>query len=513
MRFTQVKYQLYYRIRKQIGFEPRLNKKLSLDFENLPSLKLQPSLPALPSFLQKNNFRFLNLEHQFENEIDWNFADHGKLWTYNLNYFEFLSQPDLKQEEGLRLIRDFIKNEEKLKDGLEPFPISLRAIFWIKFLVQNEIRDAEIDQSLFRQLDLLTKKIEYHLLGNHLIENGFALIFGAYYFSSKTFLAKAKEILIPELEEQILSDGAHFELSPMYHQLMLYRVLDCINLMGSNPLIFSDDLLTRFREKAELMLGWLAAMTFSDGTTPALNDSALDIAPSSQNLLNYGNKLKLKPKNVELNACGYRKHRSKTYELLVDVGAIGPDYIPGHAHSDTFNFVLHHDGKPLIVDTGTSTYEKNALRTQERSTSAHNTVKVGEAEQTDVWGGFRVGRRARITEFSESESSIKATHDGYAPLGIYHERNFHFHENQIEIKDELTKQATAKAYLHFHPTVEIEQHDTSLSGKFGTIEFENAETIALEEYAFSNSFNQTKTAIVAVITFKAKLNTKIQLNK
>lgn len=37
---------------------------------------------------------------------------------------------------------------------------------------------------------------------------------------------------------------------------------------------------------------------------------------------------------------------------------IGPDYIPGHAHADTFNYELRIDGVPFIVDTGISTYNK-----------------------------------------------------------------------------------------------------------------------------------------------------------
>ena len=64
--------------------------------------------------------------------------------------------------------------------------------------------------------------IEYHILGNHLLENGFSLFFGAYYFQDEKFYVKAKKILTDELDEQILEDGAHFELSSMYHQIMLF---------------------------------------------------------------------------------------------------------------------------------------------------------------------------------------------------------------------------------------------------------------------------------------------------
>ncbi len=53
-----------------------------------------------------------------------------------------------------------------------------------------------------------------------------------------------------------------------------------------------------------------------------------------------------------------------------------PSYQPGHAHADTFNFVLNIHNEPLIVDTGISTYEANETRLKERGTAAHNTVTV-----------------------------------------------------------------------------------------------------------------------------------------
>ncbi|MCS2404764.1 heparinase II/III-family protein [Bacteroides salyersiae] len=44
------------------------------------------------------------------------------------------------------------------------------------------------------------------------------------------------------------------------------------------------------------------------------------------------------------------------------------DYQPGHAHADTFTFELHINNRPVIIDTGTSTYEVNEARFYERST-------------------------------------------------------------------------------------------------------------------------------------------------
>ena len=84
----------------------------------------------------------------------------------------------------------------------------------------------------------LSKNLEYHLLGNHLLENGFALWFAAHFFDNAYYFKLSKRIIIKQLDEQILKDGGHFELSPMYHQLMLYRVLDCIKLANLNPCDF-----------------------------------------------------------------------------------------------------------------------------------------------------------------------------------------------------------------------------------------------------------------------------------
>ena len=106
---------------------------------------------------------------------------------------------------------------------------------------------------------------------------------------------KAKEILEKELNEQILDDGAHFELSPMYHQLMLFRVLDCINLVQNNSWK-NKELLNFLEEKASVMLGWLKSISYENGEIPLLNDSANCIAPISNELFKYANNLKLRIK-------------------------------------------------------------------------------------------------------------------------------------------------------------------------------------------------------------------------
>lgn len=407
----QIYFRLFYfarnRYRKKIGFA----YPISFDFQT-KKLFLDESISTQQIFRKNNEFEFLNLSKKFDDTIDWNFFEYGKLWTYNISYFDFLNQNEISKEQSLELIYDFIENDDILKDALEPFPISLRGINWVKFLSNNSIEDKKIDDILYKHYQILMDNLEYHLLGNHLLENGFSLLFGAYYFEDESMYQKAKEILESELEEQILDDGAHFELTPMYHQIMFFRLLDCINLVKNND-FKNQELLNFLVSVACKMLSWLKNITFKNGEIPLLNDSAFGIAPSSSELFDYASRLDIKNMDLKFSESGYRKVEKDSYECVVDIGNIGPDYIPGHAHSDTFNFVVNFEDKPFIVDTGLSTYESNHRRTVERSTYSHNTVEVNKKDQSEVWGGFRVANRAKIINIEEKENKIKASHNGY----------------------------------------------------------------------------------------------------
>ena len=80
---------------------------------------------------------------------------------------------------------------------------------------------------------------------------------GLIIFKMKSLYNKSKNLLISELNEQVLKDGAHFELSPMYHQIILSRLLDCIQLIKLNSEWKKDNLLLFLEAKASLMISWL----------------------------------------------------------------------------------------------------------------------------------------------------------------------------------------------------------------------------------------------------------------
>lgn len=511
LKFTQVFHQIYYRLRptKTLAHycpndsEPKLLNRLVFDFSF-----------RVPEYAKTDlTFDFLNLSKQFSNEIDWDFQGYGKLWNYNLQYFNYLHQADLDNEikdSWLLEINDWLVTG-KLK--LEPYPVSLRIMNTIRYYSSRGEHNSLVVKSLYSQLNYLTKHLEYHLLGNHLLENAFALMMGGFMFNEKSWIDRAKKILNKELDEQILDDGGHFELSPMYHQIVLFRMLELIEWYGNSDqqdLVF----MTFLKNKVNRMLGWLEKMTFGNGDIPHFNDSATGIALSSQELFQYAERLGLGRIDVDLNNSGYRRFIQGSYDCIIDVGAVGPSYQPGHSHADALSFVLYNKDKPLIVEAGTSTYQIGEKRNYERSTAAHNTVVVRNTNQSEVWGGFRVGKRAHVNILKEDTNQLLTEHNGYLHnFKVMHNRSFLFFEKEIRIKDEIGKE-NGTFYLHFHPECQVKvltQNEIEIEG-VGTIAFENANSLLLEKYEFADGYNQYLQATVLVVGFNNILNTSIYLN-
>ena len=512
LKSKQVFYRVYYKIRsikrRLTGFKYDYaggNHGIKLSFQDFPLNQ--------DSYTGKGTFTFLNKEHTFDS-VDWDYPVFGKLWTYNLNYFDFINQEKGSFRASKILMEQFRQSLSQLQNANEPYPISLRIINWVKFLSKHQLEQTVLAQSLDIQTKILLDQREYHLLGNHLLENGFALLFAAYFFKNDDYYEAAEKIIKAEIKEQVLNDGAHFELSPMYHQIILHRLLDAYNLVKNND-YRSKELLPLFKQKASAMLAWLAEISFEDGSIPMLNDAAYNIALSTNELINYAGTLGLSPSLIKLSDSGYRKWKSDTFEMIIDIGQIGPSYIPGHAHADTFNFVMHAKGQPLFVDPGTSTYETNALRLQERSTKMHNTVEVDQKNSSEIWASFRVGDRAGVKIILDEKDKVVASHNGYG--ATIHQRSMSLYADQIIIEDQLNNSAKGIARFHLHPSIiDITISDLGLVIKDINISFCNengpikGKNISIKGYKFASGFNQLLDAKVIEIGFTDKLITTIK---
>ena len=458
-----------YRPRPNLNPPPKQRKKLN-------SWVRSPQRPI--SLIDSKTFFFLNEKNDLA-EIGWDGNQCEKLWRYNQHYFDDLNAVDSENRHQwhLDLLQDWIiHNDPTSGVGWEPYPTSLRIVNWIKWGLRNNNLPRDFLHSLAVQTRWLEKKLEFHLLGNHLLANAKALIFSGLFFDgieADNWYRHGVQIFNREIEEQILTDGGHFELSPMYHSLVLEDLLDLVNLHR----VYGRDILGSWEGTIPRMLTWLYKMCHPDGDISFFNDAAFDIAPSLSELRVYADSLEISchkptPKEMlHISDSGYVRFENSSAVLIADNAKVGPDYLPGHAHADTLSFELSVFGKRCLVNSGTSCYATSPLRQYQRGTVAHNTVSVVGENSSEVWGGFRVARRAKpkLKHFQLAENSfeIECCHDGYQNLqGKHvHYRKFVMDDKFLKIVDHLTgSEAPAVARFYFHPEVNVSFKEGSRKG-------------------------------------------------
>lgn len=424
-------------------------------------------------WLGEDTFRFLNETHRLSFPLAWNDTAYGKLWLYNLHYFDGLQAADVETGYAGDLIDRWIEeNPMPHGNGWEPYPTSLRIVNWLKWHLQGHTLKPEWTASLATQLAWLSKRLEHHLLANHLMANAKALLFGGLVLEApqaEAWYATGRMLWERELNEQILLDGGHFERSPMYHAIILEDHLDVLNVHRAMNQPVPD----AWGDTARRMITWLQAMSHPDGDVSFFNDSAIGIAPSHAELLAYAEAMALDvekaspPPTVHLSESGYVRVERETATFLIDVAPVGPDYQPGHAHADTLSFELSVGTQRVLVNSGTSVYGISDERLRQRKTAAHNTVVIDSTDSTEVWSGFRVARRARVADVAVTPTAdgavIEATHDGYTrlPKAVMHRRRWAIGERQCVVSDRFEGIEGAvhqfDAHLHIAPGIALTQ--------------------------------------------------------
>ncbi len=457
-----------------------------------PSLRagiaMVPGISVSSSTGDDSELCFLGRSKRFEQgNMSWGCRDMPKLWRYNLHYFDYLHDPRRSDENKCFLIADWIqRNPPRTEDAWEPYTVSLRIVNWIKFFLLPNIAGLKESserplrrewlESLYQQVLWLEKNVEYHILANHYLKNGVALFFAGLYFQgidADRWLHKGLKIFQEELAEQFLADGGHFERSPMYHSICVVDCLDILNLTTNSPAMISGKITDEFIGKVRAALDFLNDICLPDGGIPLFNDSAFGIAPTPSQIFDYAervigyNRLPQPTSSAvtTLSTSGYYVCRHARDMIIIDCGPIGPDYQPGHAHCDTLSYELAIDGRRVVVDSGVFDYEPSQERAYVRSTRAHNTVIVDGMEQSEVWGVFRVARRARPIQgrIDKAESGailFEGAHDGYCRLPgtpVHRRRISYDEQGSWVITDELIGAGChhMESVVHIHPDFTI----------------------------------------------------------
>ncbi|MGI9073011.1 MAG: heparinase II/III family protein [Bryobacteraceae bacterium] len=374
-----------------------------------------------------NRFRFLNQEREI---TSWDDPSASQLWLYNLHYFDHVNEE--------LVTRWIVENPAGRGIGWDPYPTSLRIANWCKWILSGATPGLHVFASIAAQAAWLEKNLERHLLANHLLANAKALLFAGSVFqgaSAERWRTAGVGILEQELPRQILSDGAHVERSPMYHSIILEDVLDLCNLRRALHVPLPD-----LSSYASRMLGWLKRMIHPDGKISFFNDATFGVAPDPKALQTYAEGLGIPAAAIVLGESGYVRLENNHMVVIFDAAPLGPDYQPGHGHADTLSFELSYHDRRVLINSGTSTYDRGPIRTFERGTAAHNTIRVDGVDQSEMWGAFRVARRAHPFQIRTDHSLfVEAAHDGYHRIrpSVTHRRRIDLSGETVVITDRL----------------------------------------------------------------------------
>ncbi len=316
------------------------------------------------------------------------------------------------------------------------YAIATRLESWIRaylagrsrvFEPSPEFEDAFL-RSLWQQAAYLNDHVEWDLRGNHLLRDALGLAWAGRFFDGprpRAWLQQATDLAVAQVTEQVLADGGHFERSPGYH----VEVMEDLLLLAS--LLEAPAARAKLRQTWGSMAQYLAWMRHPDGDVPLFNDGSLRDAGAVDELFGLGARIGVDVDTAPSAATPRRDGRhfedsgmavwhGDLWSFFVDLGSVGPDVQPGHAHADTLTFEASCAGRRLFVDPGTYAYDDDSRRAYDRGTAAHNTVCVDSADSSEMWQIFRVGRRARVPEagviFADSGMITTGVHDGYRHL-------------------------------------------------------------------------------------------------
>ncbi|MCH7725848.1 MAG: alginate lyase family protein, partial [Planctomycetes bacterium] len=368
----------------------------------------------------------------------------NRLWVVTLHYHQWLYElarivedDNSNCERARKLfghyLQDWLRHCDVGTPGSEflscnAYAIATRLGWWVRafFKVECELRSCDSElydrwlESFWRQAEHLHANLEWDLRANHLLRDAVGLAWVGRFFRddrSNHWLETASRIAVEQAEEQVLADGGHFERSPAYHLEVMDDFLALFHLLKDE--VARRTVRTAWSRMAEAAQ-W---MCHPDGQIAQFNDTSRRYVTETvsagmqsheprEAMPDHGGKF--------LEQFGLAVWKGDPWTLFFDLGEIGPDYQPGHAHADTLSIECAYQGQRLLVDPGCHSYDHDERRRYDRATDSHNTVCIDGIDSSEVWHIFRVGRRAkpfgRDVVVHDNGLTATASHEGYRHL-------------------------------------------------------------------------------------------------
>lgn len=490
-----------------------------------PPVASDPPLPPFPPRTgmvrgvgRDVHAHFLGVDRPLTVPMRWHVAGlprDRQLHQMTLHYMEYLEALDDDAFEAL--VRDWIAANPAERrgawfDGWNSFALSIRVVIWMQQCARRSSYPPVTLASLAEQLRFLEHNLELDLGGNHLIKNVKALLWAGRFFDgddAARWSARGRALLGPVLDEQILPDGVHYERSPAYHTQVFADLLEChVALRPSGDR-------ERLGRALHRMAAALADLTHPDGLPSLFNDGALHMAYSTATCLDTlravtGDRPDPR-RRFALRDAGYFGARDRGDLVVFDCGPIAPDDLPAHGHGDILAFEWSVDGARVVVDTGVFEYHAGARRARSRSTAAHNTVTVDDADQCEFWSAFRVARRTRgrVRTYEELPDGFRlvGAHDGYRRQsgGPVHVRDATCTPRRIEVRDRVDggdgQAVRARILLAPGFRVELEPGGATLSDGTVTARLRTDATVTIVDAPWYPDFGEERETVQLVLDY------------
>lgn len=339
-----------------------------------------------------------------------------------------------------------------------PYAVSLRIITLSRYGAWKGGLTQEEKRFLYKNLLFLENNVEWDVGGNHLIENGAALVVGGCAFPEEggRFVEKGLDVLRSTASTQFLDDGYHFERSPMYHLEVTERMISALSILSKREGA-SPKWLTQTVESACDFTEYLRS---PDDRIPLLNDAAFGQAYRLETILAYASSIGIDA-SFQGNPAESDLYWFNTDEttLLFDAGDSGPEHQMAHTHNDPGTILIWKGNSRVITDTGVFDYQPGENRTVSRSVESHNTVQVGETEPVSYGGRFRMSgpiTSRTTTATTDRVSAVTTQYEAGEYEPYQHRRTVYRDDEWLFVWDNVqTEVSTHISRLHAHPEISV----------------------------------------------------------
>ena len=270
------------------------------------------------------------------------------------------------------------------------------------------------------------------------------------------------EMMWTQARKQIYTDGSSFESSASYHRFVLQFYLLAIALCDRA----GEPVPTDVRKRVERMAEFVAVAVRCDGTLPQFGDfdsgvayrlneaSVQDFRPvlstaavlfgrgdfkraagrlDAETLWLLGPSAEQAFESLPDDVVPPPRRALPRGGLFIDRDAAGRRHLmirngpfTSHTHADLLSVNLFAAGRPVLIDSGTYTYNGPwRWRTAFRTTRAHNTVTVDSQGQALAHRAFRwLFAPKAVNHFFADDGPLvfDGRHSGYLRLGVTHRR-------------------------------------------------------------------------------------------